>query len=109
MKIFENNFYLFLIIFNFLVLKSYFLKFNGRVQQGSAKNFQLIEEDLKSPDKGNDKYKSDKSDKSEKSEIVLQFGLINEFTYAMDFQYPLSPYQAFSICLTSLATKFVCE
>jgi tubby and related proteins len=86
------------IFFIFLVLKSYFLKFNGRVQQGSPKNFQLIEEDHKSSDKDKDK-----------TEIILQFGLINDHTYAMDFQYPLSPYQAFSICLTSLATKIVCE
>lgn len=69
--------------------KSYFLKFNGRVQQASPKNFQLMEQG------GN--------------EVLLQFGLINENTFAMDFQYPLSVYQAFSICLTSLATKFSCE
>lgn len=65
------------------------LKFNGRVQLGSSKNFQLIKE------KG--------------EEIYLQFGMVDESTFAMDFQYPLSPFQAFSICLSSLATKKVCE
>lgn len=65
------------------------LNFNKRVEVGSMKNFQLIEY-------GNE-------------ELFLQFGKINESTYAMDFQYPLSPFQAFAICLSSLATKIACE
>src|SRR5690349_14672548 len=73
----------------FIVFKTYTLKFNGRVQIESSKNFQLIKEN------GND--------------IFLQFGMIDEDTFAMDFQYPLTPYQAFAICLSSLATKKICE
>jgi tubby-related protein 1 len=65
------------------------LNFNGRVEDGSPKNFQLIQEGC--------------------DEIILQFGKINDTSFAMDFQYPLSPYQAFGICLTSLSSKFACE
>lgn len=43
------------------------------------------------------------------NEIILQFGKINEETYIMDFQYPLSILQAFAICVSSLASKKVCE
>lgn len=69
--------------------KTYFLKFNGRVHQGSSKNFQLID--------------------SLNDSIVLQFGVIDDNTFALDFQYPVSPYQAFGICLSSIATKVICE
>ena len=39
----------------------------------------------------------------------LQFGRIGKDTFTMDMQYPLSPLQAFSICLTSFDYKFACE
>jgi tubby-related protein 1 len=58
------------------------LNFKGRVAKPSTKNFQLIEENGK--------------------EIFLQFGKVSDTTYAMDCQYPLSPFQAFAICLTAL-------
>lgn len=73
----------------FIGYNSYMLNFNGRVDLGSPKNFQLIKE-------GGE-------------EIFLQFGKINETTFAMDFQHPLSLYQAFSICLSSLSSKLACE
>jgi len=64
--------------------------FNGRIQKPSSKNFQLIEE-------GKD------------DDVILQFGRIDDQTFAMDFKYPLSPLQAFGICLSSLDCKFACE
>ena len=43
------------------------------------------------------------------NKIILQFGKLDSNTYSMDAQYPLSPYQCFAICLSSIATKFMCE
>ncbi len=41
--------------------------------------------------------------------IVLQFGRVAEDMFTMDFQYPMSPLQAFGICLTSFDSKLFCE
>ena len=41
--------------------------------------------------------------------VLLQFGRIGKDTFTMDMQYPLSPIQAFQICLTSFDNKFACE
>jgi len=70
--------------------KSFFLNFSGRIKQGSVKNFQIIKEN--DPD-----Y------------LYIQFGRIDDNTFALDFQYPFSPLQAFSVALTSLERKFACE
>ena len=66
--------------------QQYRLDFNHRVKMKSPKNF-ILEE------KGD----------------VLQCGKINNNTYALDFTYPLSPFTAFSICITSLVSKFSCD
>ncbi len=70
-----------------IVSKSYRLDLKNRVAMQSPKNFQLMKDD----------------------EMILQFGKLNEHTYSMDFQYPLSPFQAFAVCLTSLASKRAVE
>lgn len=41
--------------------------------------------------------------------IVLQFGKTSSSTFTMDVQWPLSPLQAFSICLSSFDQKLACE
>lgn len=41
--------------------------------------------------------------------ILMQFGKKGNDTFAMDFQYPLSPLQAFAICLSALDNKYACE
>ena len=41
--------------------------------------------------------------------LYMQFGRINEDTFALDFQYPFSPLQAFAISLSSLDKKFACD
>jgi tubby-related protein 1 len=76
---------------------SYILDFNFRVTEGSAKNFQLL-----NPENRNNTHKI--ADK-----VILQFGKIEEGVYTMDVQSPLSPFQSFAICLSSLATKVLCE
>jgi len=71
-------------------MNAYVLNFSGRVTMASVKNFQLINED--DPDK-----------------VVLQFGRVGTNKFTCDFTYPLSPIQAFGICLSSLDNKFSVE
>lgn len=71
-------------------LGAYCLDFGGRVSMASVKNFQLISED--DPAMGN----------------ILQFGRVSADMFTMDFQWPLSPFQAFAICLSSCDTKLAC-
>jgi tubby-related protein 1 len=66
----------------------YLLDFNKRVTRESVKNFQLGDE---------------------KDEVILQFGRKGDNSFIMDFKYPLSPLQAFGICLTSVERKFGCQ
>jgi tubby-related protein 1 len=65
------------------------LNFNNRATMSSVKNFQLINADT--------------------HEVVLQLGKLDDSTFSLDFQFPLCPFQAFGIALSSLATKFSCE
>lgn len=69
---------------------AYCLDFGGRVSMASVKNFQLISEE--DPSMGN----------------VLQFGRVGADLFTMDFQWPLSPFQAFAISLSSCDTKLAC-
>mgnify|MGYP000169457531 CR=1 FL=1 len=69
---------------------AYVLNFNGRVTMASVKNFQLV-----SPD--------------DLDTVLLQFGRTNKDEFTMDFQWPLSPLQAFGICLSSFDYKLACE
>jgi len=57
------------------------LDYKGRVAEASVKNFQLV-----SSETGTD--------------TVLLFGKAKKERFAMDVQYPLSPLQAFAICVT---------
>lgn len=71
-------------------LGAYCLDFGGRVSMASVKNFQLI--NAEDPSMGN----------------ILQFGRVADDMFTMDFQWPLSPFQAFAICLSSCDTKLAC-
>ncbi|CEG36723.1 tubby-like protein [Plasmopara halstedii] len=71
-------------------LGAYCLDFGGRVSMASVKNFQLISNE--DPSMGN----------------ILQFGRVADDMFTMDFQWPLSPFQAFAICLSSCDTKLAC-
>lgn len=70
---------------------AYVLNFNGRVTMASVKNFQLVLPE----------------DPDEKP--VLQFGRIGKDEFTMDIRYPLSPFQAFAVCLSSFDHKLACE
>lgn len=66
------------------------LNFHGRVTVPSVKNFQLVAD----PDHEN---------------IILQFGKVDKDLYTMDYQYPISAFRAFAVCLTSFDTKIARE
>ena len=74
---------------------NYKMNFNRRVKQISKKNFILINNSSKNNDENN--------------KHILQCGKIDDKTYALDFISPLSPFEAFCICITSLVTKISCE
>ena len=41
--------------------------------------------------------------------VILQFGRVGKHQFTMDYHWPLSPFQAFSICLSSFDYKLACE
>lgn len=69
---------------------AYVLNFNKRVTQASVKNFQLTS--AEDPDT-----------------VFLQFGRVDNEIFNIDFRYPMSPFQAFAICLSSFDYKLCCE
>ena len=69
---------------------AYVLNFNGRVTTASIKNFQLVD--------------PDNIDK-----VVLQFGRTGDNEFSMDFQFPISGYQAFATVLSSFDRKVACD
>jgi len=68
----------------------YLPHFNGRRAMASVKNFQLV-----SPE--------------DHEAVLLQFGRTGKDVFTMDYQWPLSPLQAFSICMSSFDYKLACE
>ncbi|CAA7388636.1 unnamed protein product [Spirodela intermedia] len=75
-------------------LQCWCLNFRGRVTVASVKNFQLVTSSGSGPDN---------------ERIVLQFGKVGKDLFTMDYQYPLSAFQAFAICLSSFDTKIACK
>ena len=71
-------------------LGAYVLNFNGRVEQASVKNFQLV-------------------DDFDQEKIYLQFGRVDKHVFSLDFIWPFTPLQAFSIALSSIDFKLACE
>lgn len=80
-------------------LQCWCLNFKGRVTVASVKNFQLVAavdplHEVPLP---------------EQEKVILQFGKIGKDIFTMDYQYPLSAFQAFAICLSSFDSKPVIE
>jgi len=67
------------------------LDFNGRVNEFSVKNFQMVSWDADSGQRG--------------SETLLQFGKAGDDVFILDFAYPLSIKTAFAISLAMADTK----
>ncbi|CAK8572846.1 unnamed protein product [Lathyrus sativus] len=78
-------------------LQCWCLNFNGRVTVASVKNFQLVA----SPNNG-------VSEQAQEN-VILQFGKVGKDVFTMDYQYPISAFEAFAICLSSFDTKIACE
>jgi tubby-related protein 1 len=74
------------------------LNFNGRVTESSVKNFQL---------KVVGRYGSNTVANQcvEDETVVLQFGRVGKNEFTMDVRWPLSPFQAFSICAACIDDK----
>lgn len=82
-------------------LKAFTLNFHGRVTRASVKNFLLV-------------YKGDYEDEEaysslESGKVSLLFGKKGTNKFSMDVRWPLSIYQAFSICMSSFDPKLACE
>lgn len=75
-------------------LQCWCLNFNGRVTVASVKNFQLV---------------AACENGTEGENVILQFGKVGKDVFTMDYQYPISAFQAFAICLSSFDTKIACE
>mmetsp|Transcript_63430 Transcript_63430/g.163221 ORF Transcript_63430/g.163221 Transcript_63430/m.163221 type:complete len:488 (-) Transcript_63430:132-1595(-) len=69
---------------------AYVLNFNKRVTEASVKNFQLINAE-------------------DPETVYLQFGRVGKEDFNLDFRHPLSPFQAFAMCLSSFDYKLGCE
>ncbi|KAL1550218.1 Tubby-related protein 3 [Salvia divinorum] len=80
-------------------LQCWCLNFNGRVTVASVKNFQLVAS-LENGAGGQEQQQEN---------VVLQFGKVGKDIFTMDYQYPISAFQAFAICLSSFDTKIACE
>ncbi|KAK9282382.1 hypothetical protein L1049_005299 [Liquidambar formosana] len=78
-------------------LQCWCLNFNGRVTVASVKNFQLVASSENGPAG------------QEHENVILQFGKVGKDVFTMDYQYPISAFQAFAICLSSFDTKIACE
>ena len=78
-----------------IMYNTYKQNFNGRVKQTSKKNFIL-------------KFQNS-NDEEKMNEKLLQCGKINDNCFALDFISPLSPFEAFSISITSIINKISCE
>eukprot|EP00397_Hematodinium_sp_SG-2012_P012563 GEMP01012736.1.p1 GENE.GEMP01012736.1~~GEMP01012736.1.p1 ORF type:complete len:355 (+),score=71.26 GEMP01012736.1:115-1179(+) len=71
-------------------MKSYVLNFNNRVSKASVKNFQLVQSD-------------------DANDVYLQFGRYENEKFNLDFRYPVAPFQALAIALSSLDYKLCSE
>ncbi|EOA40583.1 hypothetical protein CARUB_v10009311mg [Capsella rubella] len=85
-------------------LQCWCLYFKDRVTIKSVKNFQLISAATVQPSPPSQKLEPSDNDK-----IILQFGKVGKDMFTMDYSYPLSAFQAFTICLSSFDTKLACE
>ena len=85
--------------------------FMGRANQASVKNFQLV---VSPPE---DQYLLTKYeatplgtiDTNDTANVLVQMGRMESGIFNVDFQYPVSPFCAFAICLTRFASKAVNE
>mmetsp|Transcript_71750 Transcript_71750/g.214238 ORF Transcript_71750/g.214238 Transcript_71750/m.214238 type:complete len:446 (+) Transcript_71750:79-1416(+) len=68
---------------------AFVLNFNSRVTEASVKNFQLISS-------------------TDPEKVYLQFGRVGKEAFTIDFQHPISAFQAFAMCLSVFDFKLGC-
>ena len=91
-------------------LGAHVLNFNGRVTQASVKNFQLIDKSTHHHEEGRlDKRGKANNGASKSDAVILQFGRVAKDEFTLDFQWPLTPVQAFAIALSSCDGKLACD
>lgn len=107
-----------IIIINFCLLllyieySCYLYDFDGRSLVNDNNNFQLVHNQLyydgvKNISKYyNDDDSKDKNKLKDNKQVVFRFGKRTEYSYCLDFTYPLSPISAFAIALSSLGKDF---
>lgn len=69
-------------------ISAYTLEFHGRAQLPSVHNFQLVEE-------------------PHTKQVILQLGKVSASRFNMDYAYPLTTFQAFSVCISVIQRTFV--
>ncbi|GAA0140536.1 scaffold/adaptor protein [Lithospermum erythrorhizon] len=74
-------------------LKYWYLTLNRRDIVGSAKNFQLVAS------------MENRTGGQEHENVILHSGKVGKDVFTMDYQYPISAFQAFAICLSSFEHK----
>lgn len=87
---------------------AYVLNFNGRVTMASVKNFQLVDPEEQNavvlqvcyPYHGMVTLNI---------KMALQFGRVGKDEFTMDLQWPISPFQAFAVTLSSFDSKIACD
>lgn len=91
-------------------LGAHVLNFNGRVTQASVKNFQLIDKSTHHHEEGRLDKRGKANNRTNKSDaVILQFGRVAKDDFTLDFQWPLTPVQAFAIALSSCDGKLACD
>uniref|UniRef100_A0ACD5X890 Uncharacterized protein n=1 Tax=Avena sativa TaxID=4498 RepID=A0ACD5X890_AVESA len=89
-------------------LQCWCLNFRGRVTVASVKNFQLTAATQPPAGAPTPPHPAPQPP-PEHDKVILQFGKVAKDMFTMDFRYPLSPFQAFALSLSSFDTKLACE
>ncbi|KAJ8600152.1 hypothetical protein CTAYLR_010756 [Chrysophaeum taylorii] len=96
-------------------LSSCLVDFKARASIASTKNFQLIkspplEEHMKRAyyKPGGEGANLDPSRDANHQPVLLQMGKVGKHCFNMDYQFPLSMFQAFAICVARFDTKVQC-
>ena len=88
--------------------KTYKLNFNGRVKKSCKKNF-ILKYKNTNTNTNIDGEKNKYDNENINDERLLQCGKIDDYSFALDFISPLSPFEAFSISISSIINKISCE
>ena len=94
-------------------LSSCLVDFKARASMASSKNFQLIKSPPLEPHMKRAYYAKpngegahlDPKQENDPQPVILQMGKVGKHCFNMDFQFPLSMFQAFAICIARFDTR----